>query len=122
MITPMTLVAGLAMVLHPSRQDLPRPALVRGLPARFADADSAFRARVAEAFPLGSSEEILIRRLRGEGFDVHALDRRGSDRSEARGASVSLPSSACTLTWRVRWRAQAGTIVSASGDYGGTCL
>lgn len=120
-VTLATVAAVPFAVLRPSAQDTPMPALVRGHPARFAEAPPAFRARIAEAFPPGSSEVVLIQRLRAEGFDLQNLDIQGAYLDE-RQANLARPSSACALTWRVRWRAERGQIVSASGAYGGVCL
>ena len=109
-------------VLRPSAQDMPMPALVRGLPLRFAEAAPAFRARIAAAFPPGSSEVALIQRLRAEGFDLQSLDIPRAYPADERQANLVRPSSACTLTWHVRWHAERGQIVSASGAYEGVCL
>lgn len=121
-VTLAAIVAVPLGALRLSARSVPAPALVRGLPANFAEADLVFRRRIEEAFPPGLTETALVQRLRAEGFDLRSSHLPGADRRGGHWASLTLPSSACALTWRVRWRVATGTLVSASGDYAGTCL
>ncbi|MGU3360290.1 hypothetical protein ACLBWX_08155 [Methylobacterium sp. M6A4_1b] len=120
MVTLDTLIAVPLWALQAAAPAITKPPLVQGLPDRFAEADIAFRARVADIFPPGFPEADLIRRLSAEGFAQHSTG--ASDTPETRWAFVRLPMSACVVTWRVRWQARDGHLVTATGDQGATCL
>ncbi len=94
-----------------------KPPLVRGLPDKFDEASDAFQARIAKVFPPGSPESDMIQRLRIEGFTQPVFEESGMRRAVLQ---LSMPS--CMMTWRVRWQARDGYLVSAVGDQGATCL
>jgi hypothetical protein len=110
------------LVLLAASPTVATPPLLQDLPAMLPESETAFEGRLAEAFPRGSSENALITRLRAEGFGRSPADLSGPDPSKEHLASFVLPGSGCAVTWRVRWRAEAGRIVSVSGVYDATCL
>ncbi|KQP95460.1 hypothetical protein [Methylobacterium sp. Leaf117] len=119
LLTVTTLVAVPFWAVLTAMPDRARPSLVQNLPPEFARGDAAFAARIADTFPLGSSEGGLISRLRAEGF---SSDPPAANPAEGRRAWFVLSEPSCTLTWRVGWRAEDGRLASVAGAYGGTCL
>ncbi|MCK2056030.1 hypothetical protein [Methylobacterium sp. 37f] len=96
-----------------------RPPLLRDLPAGFAQADAAFAARIADTFPLGSPESVLVQRLQAEGF---GRDLMAADPSDERRMRFTVSESSCTLTWRVRWGVEVGRLATVAGKHDGRCL
>lgn len=101
--------------------DLSLPPIARGLPAEFAKGDPVFKQRVAERYPLGSSEASMRRDLRLQGFAVKMSRRKGGRSSGT--ATVSRFNGCGTTDWVVRWRADPNDrLTEVFGLYGATCL
>ena len=102
-----------AMVLR----DKPRPdaALIADLPARYKDADAAFRQRVQARFPLGSPEADLVAELRRQRFQPATF---GS--AEGRYQAVlRLDTWVCNQAARIWWTVdEAGHLTSLDTRYG----
>jgi len=86
------------------------------LPPDIRDAEAEFDRRVRAAFPLGSSEEATIAKLRSFGFDVskEALD-------DYRSADIKRGAIVCQTIWSVRWKAERGMSRDVLGVYGHRC-
>jgi len=114
------LVAVPVWALRTASPVIATPPLVRDLPLGPAEAGLAFRARVTDAFPPGSSEADLLERLRAEGFRRRIYGEGSPPKTP--WAFFEVPLSGCVVTWRVRWQARDGRIVSAAGDQDAVCL
>ena len=93
--------------------------LVRDLPPGSTESRRAFRARVTDAFPPGSSEADLLERLRAEGVTRRIYGEGNPPKTP--WAFFEVPRSGCVVTWRARWQARDGRIVSAVGDRDPAC-
>ena len=113
------LVAVPVWILRTASPVVATPSLVRDLPPGPAEAGLAFQARVADAFPPGSSEADLLERLRAEGFTRRIYGEANPPKTP--WAFFEVPLSGCVVTWRVRWQARDGRIVSAVGDREPAC-
>ena len=92
------------------------PPLARNLPADVHLADRAFKGRIHERFPTGTSNAAIVKELSAEGFRT--------DKSDADWRSASLKKSLypCAIVWNVRWRVGAADKVTATdATYGLIC-
>ena len=93
---------------------LPRPPeIARGLSSSFAEADEEFARRISAAFPAPLMVEELIASLSEQGFTVI---------EEAQYAIFEKSKFPCTLSWRIHWAAEDGSVSRLNSKYGGTCL
>jgi hypothetical protein len=73
--------------------------------------EQAFRTRVIDAFPAGTTEADLIARLTDEGFTmIHGY------------AEVSRFGFPCRTIWRVLWNVNNGIVTDLDVVHGGVCL
>ncbi len=94
----------------------PLPAMARDLPKDVAQANRVFAQRVAQRFPAGTPGATIAAALAAAGFAAEAND------GAWHGAVLKRRLPPCEVTWRVRWRDDAGNRVSeTSGSYGLAC-
>jgi len=110
------LTAALALILWTAWRstDLSLPPLARG--TRWADdGRTIFQQRIMETYPIGSSEEALLRDLRNQGFAI----KRGRDLSKA---EVYRFIGCGSRFWSVRWKAEKGRLTWSYGVLGAVCV
>lgn len=90
------------------------PQLSEGALQGFATGDETWTRRLAETFPVGTSETILTARLRQEGFEVAAASR--SARYEW---GSGFP---CLYMLTASWSAESGRVTAISGRYSNACM
>lgn len=93
----------------------PLPSLVRDLPKDVKAAQWKFGERVGKRFPAGSPSEAVTRELSAEGFHIEAMNGRWQ------AASLTRMLYPCAITWRVRWRSEAGKVVGILTAYRLAC-
>jgi hypothetical protein len=79
--------------------------------ATFAAVQEAFRARVIDAFPAGTTEADLLARLTNEGFVL--MDGY---------AEVLKSGFPCDVVWRVLWNVNNGIVTDLDVVHDGICL
>jgi hypothetical protein len=90
------------------------PELGRGLSPTFSRANDEFAQRIARAFPAGTQEEVVIKKLKDQGFKVS---------SAGRSAQFTKSRFPCELHWSIRWEvSEDRTIRRIEAKYGGACL
>lgn len=98
------------------------PSLAQGLPAEFEKANEIFKTRINNTFPLGSSEAVLVQRLRGDGFKQSGPFRENRDKPEMYSASFVQLGFPCKLAWVIYWHAENDKLTLVTSSYTGTCL
>lgn len=88
------------------------PAMFAGLPPDFRD-ERPWTARMAQTFPAGTPEAVLVQRLRGEGFTVDTTTRSGT---YTWGNGVP-----CNHTVQIGWSAGAGRVTASRARYMNAC-
>jgi hypothetical protein len=98
------------------RDDRPLPPLLaQGLEQDISLAKSQFAQRIAERFPLGSSERQLVWELWQEGFRLAP----GHETS----ASFTITGFPCELFWGIDWKSDdSGRLTYIAGRYNPTCI
>lgn len=108
------LLAGIGWLIWQS-SDISLPPLARGLPAKFADGDRVFKARIDHDYPVGSDERRLVADLAAQGFTIDASLSESS-------ASLRRFMGCGTKVWRVDWRADRKKLTHVFAIYGADCL
>jgi hypothetical protein len=98
------------------------PSLAQGLPAEFQKANETFKTRINENFPLGSSEAVLVQRLRADGFRRGGPFRERPGRPELYSATFVQLGFPCQLAWVIYWHAENDKLTLVTSSYTGTCL
>jgi len=108
------LVIGIAALLWES----PRPPLAADLSTYTTIAQTQFEQKVRDTFPVGSSEDDLIRELSKQGFQPQWRRKDGDNVASAeRGKLI------CRESWNVSWRSdQSGKITKIQGHSRLSCL
>jgi hypothetical protein len=90
------------------------PEYAKDLPTNFKNASEVFNTRIQEALGQIEHGEVLLDRLRDDGFSVNV---------ESMSAQITRSKLPCTLKWTVYWRAtEQNSIKEVKGHYGGVCL
>ena len=95
------------------------PPIGRGLPTNTRDAGVAFRERVSERFPVGSSESDLLAELHREHFAIspaHPL------RAPYQFTALVDHPGICRFRWIISWSAADNRITASEGSYSAVCL
>lgn len=87
------------------------PELFADVPQDFTD-EGPWVARMAQTFPPGTPEAVLIRRLRAEGFEVDPV---------ARSATYGWSAFPCDHDIEARWSAARGQVTTTFARYMNAC-
>ena len=87
--------------------------MTQNLPSDVEEAQQVFQSRVNAQFALPVNEDVVIARLKHQGFMVDLTDKL---------ARFTKNGSPCNYVWHIAWSVQDGVVSDLSADYGTMCL
>ncbi|WP_431323725.1 hypothetical protein [Rhizobium sp. YTU87027] len=99
------------LIMYPPLPLLPE--IAKGLPRKLSDGEKEFQRRIAVKFSGTTTERELVTYLVTEGFTVDIAGRR---------AVFEKGSFPCSLSWRIFWEANAGSVSNVKAQYDAICL
>lgn len=97
----------------------PQPPLLHGLPTDFKEGKAELERRARKSFPVGSSEQALVKRLIEQGFDIGT--RTADEDGPWQDANFERKEIPCITYWSIRWRAKEQRVADIWALYGQQC-